>query len=384
MRCCSWIVVILFVFIWTPAVFYGTGRHRFRYSLEPQCFVVLPSDLVKFGPPGYTLGHGVRDFSGVVAKYIPPLHRQACLVRSPHTPIKTATWLGNQTGQGCRLEFHKGASESQEVEPYVLPLEPEAGVADLDQHNCALFAHERAEVVWRNEDLCQTKAGMRGDVRIYHADMNASQCLAQGGVWLGGQEPVAPPALRASKAFTGSASAWAHVVLGCLYFILGLIQFENPGTRNRALHRWVGWLYVLVQLAVWVPTWGIILSASKVSVVRVCINAYGNLYWMYSLWRGIRHAQCKQFAAHRRWMMRNYSVALAIIFGRFVGTLLLFLTPFAWWRSADVFETLNILFGWLITFTMLEFYLQRFPDPPLLAPPPLANTVRPRDKHKNA
>jgi hypothetical protein len=76
--------------------------------------------------------------------------------------------------------------------------------------------------------------------------------------------------------------------------MLGMIQFENPGTRNRVLHRWVGWLYVLVQLAVWVPTWGIILSASKISVVRVCINAFGNLYWMYSLWRGIRHAQCKE------------------------------------------------------------------------------------------
>jgi len=129
----------------------------------------------------------------------------------------------------------------------------------------------------------------------------------------------------------------------------------------------------------------------QVSRVRVCVNGYGNLYWMYSLYRGISHArkvplihvwgECscvpshslplslspslspttislmrtrlvccrhapthadththahartrththahartrthartqKEFGAHRRWMMRNYSVALAIIFGR--------------------------------------------------------------------
>jgi len=180
----------------------------------------------------------------------------------------------------------------------VLPLEPEAGVAEPDgEHNCALFAHARTEVVWRNEDLCEIKAGMSGNVRTYHPDMSASQCIAQDGLWMGGQEPVAPLLLRANKtgkAFTGPPSAWAHVILGSLYFMLGMIQFENPGTRNRVLHRWVGWLYVLVQLAVWVPTWGIILSASKISVVRVCINAFGNLYWMYSLWRGIRHAQRKE------------------------------------------------------------------------------------------
>jgi hypothetical protein len=213
LRCCGWVVVIPFVFIWTPAVFYGTGRHRFRYSLEPQCFVVLPSDLVKFGPPGYTLGHGVRDFSGVVAKHI-PLQRQACLLRSPKTPVRTAIWLGNQTGQGCRLQFYEDTSSSS----HLLPLEPEAGVAEPDgEHNCALFAHARTEVVWRNEDLCEIMAGMSGNVRTYHPDMSAAQCLAQDGLWMGGQEPVAPLLLRASKtgkAFTGSPSAWAHVILG--------------------------------------------------------------------------------------------------------------------------------------------------------------------------
>lgn len=128
------------------------------------------------------------------------------------------------------------------------------------------------------------------------------------------------------------------------------------------MHRIVGWLYVVVQLAVWVPTWGIIFSANKVSRVRVCVNAYGNLYWMYSLYRAVSHARSKEFAAHRRWMMRNYSVALAIIFGRYVGTVLLFALPFSWWGNADSFETLNIIFGWLITFTCLEFYLARDVD----------------------
>jgi hypothetical protein len=68
-------------------------------------------------------------------------------------------------------------------------------------------------------------------------------------------------------------------------------------------------------------------------------------------------------------MMRNYSVALAIIFGRYVGTLLLFTTPFSWWRSADAFETLNILFSWLITFSLLEFYLQCYTAIPMLISP---------------
>ena len=245
MRFCGWVVVILFVFTWTPVVVYDTDRHRFRYSIEPQCFVVLTSDLVKFGTPGYSLGHGVRDFSGVVAKHI-PLQRQACLVRSPKTPVRKTMWFGNPTGQDYRLQFYDDTSS------HVLPLETEARVAEPDgEHNCVLFAHTRAKVVWRNEDLCEIKTGMSGKVRTYHPGMSVSQCLAQDGLWMGGQEPVTPLLLRANetgKAFTGSPSAWAHVILGSLYFMRGII-----------------------------------LSVSKISVVRVCINAFGNLYWMYSL-----------------------------------------------------------------------------------------------------
>lgn len=62
------------IFNHTRARTYARARshtRRFKYSLEPQCLIVLPSDLVKFGPPGFSLGHGVRDFIGVVAKPLP-------------------------------------------------------------------------------------------------------------------------------------------------------------------------------------------------------------------------------------------------------------------------------------------------------------------------
>ena len=61
-------------------------------------------------------------------------------------------WLGNQTGQDYRLQFYEDTSS------HVLPLETEAGVAETDgEHNCVIFAHTRAEVVWRNEDLCESR-----------------------------------------------------------------------------------------------------------------------------------------------------------------------------------------------------------------------------------
>ena len=47
--------------------------------------------------------------------------------------------------------------------------------------------------------------------------------------------------------------------------------------------------------------------------------------------------------------------------GGCTGTLALFSLPFSWWRNADTFETLNIVFGWLITFSCLELYLERSP-----------------------
>ena len=358
LRGCLWFCVLFFVFVWTPAVFVSTGRYRFKYTLEPQCFLVLPSDLVKFGPPGFTLGFGVRDFQGVVAKPV-PLDRQACLGRSPKSPVKSAEWLGNQTGQGCLLHFHTDHQGDAKLADHTLPLEPEAGIADPDgEHNCRLFADARASPWWRNEDVCALKGDWRG-FKTYRSDVNASHCLSMGGDWQGGEEPVAPKSLVKATALTGPTSAWLHVCLGSLYFILGMLELENPGTASATRHRWLGWLYVLVQVAMWVPTWGVILSANKVSVVRVCVNAYGNLYWMYSLYRGIAAARRKQFASHRRWMLRNFSVAVAIIFGRYVGTALLFAVPFSWWRNADTFETLNIIFGWLITFTCLEFYLER-------------------------
>lgn len=123
--------------------------------------------------------------------------------------------------------------------------------------------------------------------------------------------------------FTGvyPAAFYVHIFSGPVVLVNGLVLLSDTvRERCRGLHRWLGRIQVAVLLLLVLPTgvvmsrhafggWPAGLSFLLLSVATaVCAIA------------GVVHARRRQFARHRRWMVRSYvlicsAVALRLISG---------------------------------------------------------------------
>lgn len=352
--CCrvvAWLLVASFVLGWTPVVLVLTGRWRFRYGASPACEIVLPPAAVRWapaGPPG-ALPPGLDDFLGVTAKRLAPHAAGLDSAEACHGATVAQAEALADGRCAVRVARADGAKPDALV---VLPAEPEAGVGSKEE--CvdvvgSALTHAR----WVLEDVCETVTAdgrRRGTV-----EHNATACAVRGGRWLRQDPP-----LRLPPALAGAGYAFAHAGLGGAFFVLGLLNIDYTGFARgwRATHRAVGYAYAALNVATWVVTWPVIITTSADSTLRLCTNAFGQVYWVVTLVRGIRSTRRGDYEGHRRWMLRNYATAFAIVLGRYVGTPVL-VAGLGLWRGIKEYESMNILFGWLFTHSALEVYLER-------------------------
>jgi uncharacterized membrane protein len=130
--------------------------------------------------------------------------------------------------------------------------------------------------------------------------------------------------LQGRKAtFTGiyPAAFYVHIFSGPVVLVNGLILLsETIRRRYRGLHRWLGRVQVAVLLLLMLPT--------SVVMSRHAFGGWpaGLSFLLLSLATagcaivGVVHARRRQFARHRRWMLRSYvlicsAVALRLISG---------------------------------------------------------------------
>lgn len=113
-----------------------------------------------------------------------------------------------------------------------------------------------------------------------------------------------------------------HVLLGGVYLLLAPFQFV-PHIRQRWLtyHRWSGRLLVAIGAIVGVTAifMAVIIPFSGWPE-RIIVGPFAILYSVAIL-NGFRHARAGRIAQHRDWMMRAFSIGLAI------GTTRLILIP---------------------------------------------------------
>lgn len=119
-----------------------------------------------------------------------------------------------------------------------------------------------------------------------------------------------------------------HIFASALALVLGPLQFST-GLRSRwpALHRWLGRVYLGVAVALG-GTAGLYMSwhafGGTVAELGFASLAIG---WLYSGGRAFLAARSRDFASHRRWMVRNFALTFAAV------TLRLYLPPvfiFGW------------------------------------------------------
>ncbi len=105
-----------------------------------------------------------------------------------------------------------------------------------------------------------------------------------------------------------------HIFCSSLAVLLGPVQFV-PGFRRRwpAAHRWIGRVY----LGVGVLIGGIAALYMSAFAFGGIVSTIGfaalSLAWLYTGARAYATARARNFAAHRRWMIRNFALTLAAV-----------------------------------------------------------------------
>lgn len=111
------------------------------------------------------------------------------------------------------------------------------------------------------------------------------------------------------------ALVWAHAVSGILALTIGPWQFVESLRRRRSLHRWAGRLYLAAVLAAAVTGFrmGMMAFGGLGPQVAFCLLA---LAWLATGAMALRTVLRRDFAAHRRWMVRNYTLTLTAVWIR--------------------------------------------------------------------
>ena len=171
--------------------------------------------------------------------------------------------------------------------------------------------------------------------------------------------------------FTSGGALVAHAGIGATALILGAIQFF-PATRERwpKWHRRAGTVYVLCCLVG--GTAGLLLAfgttAGPIAGVGFGLLA---IFWLATTANAWRYAKARDFARHRRWMMRSYALAFAAV------TLRIYLAAFAiagveFWAG----YRLSAWICWVPNLVLIEAIL--FWRVPVRASRPLATLSRTR------
>jgi hypothetical protein len=104
-----------------------------------------------------------------------------------------------------------------------------------------------------------------------------------------------------------------HAIPGAVYLILAPLQFiGRVRSRHLEYHRWAGRGLVLTGLVVGVTALfiGLVIPFSVWSEA-VVIAVFGSLF-IFCLFQGFRHIRAKRVDLHREWMIRAFTIALAI------------------------------------------------------------------------
>jgi len=109
-------------------------------------------------------------------------------------------------------------------------------------------------------------------------------------------------------------SFYSHILAGMFCIIAALTQFSSYILKKRkAVHIWMGKIYVTVVIVVGAPT-GLYMSFfAKGSFWERVLFMFMAMYWFYSTVKGLQAIKGKNILAHKNWMIRSYSMAMTAV-----------------------------------------------------------------------
>jgi uncharacterized membrane protein len=115
-------------------------------------------------------------------------------------------------------------------------------------------------------------------------------------------------------------AAFFHHITGSLAcLIVGPVLLSRRALRaSVALHRWLGWTYVLAVLCVAAPSGLYLAVFAKGGLLGQTGFVVAGLAWFAATWLGLRAIQQRRLATHLTWMVRSYALAWSAISFRMI------------------------------------------------------------------
>lgn len=109
-------------------------------------------------------------------------------------------------------------------------------------------------------------------------------------------------------------SFYIHIFAGMFCIVAALTQFSSYILKKRrAIHTWMGKIYVLVVLVLGAPT-GLYMSFfAKGGFWERVLFMFMAIYWFFTTAKGLQTIRQKNVLAHKNWMIRSYSMAMTAV-----------------------------------------------------------------------
>jgi uncharacterized membrane protein len=146
----------------------------------------------------------------------------------------------------------------------------------------------------------------------------------------------------------------AHVGGGMTALALGMFQLITRQGPRRIWHRWAGRVYVLACLIGAVSGFWLALHASAGPVATAGFGALA-IVWLGTTVMGWHKAVAREFAEHRRWMIRCLSLTLAAVTLR----IMLPLIPLTGLEFVEGYRAVSFL-CWVPNLLLAEAWLRTF------------------------
>jgi len=141
-------------------------------------------------------------------------------------------------------------------------------------------------------------------------------------VVLHGQQTPAGAANPALAQFTALDDIFArhpvltllHILPGLLFVTLGPLQFNaNLRARHPKWHRVSGRLFLCAALTIGLSAFVMTFAMPAIGgPLQATATAIFSVYFLFALGRGFWHIRRREFARHRQWMIRAFSIGIAV------------------------------------------------------------------------
>ena len=158
------------------------------------------------------------------------------------------------------------------------------------------------------------------------------------------------------KQFEWPIQNMLHRLGGTLYMVMGVLQFSKSfRARRPQVHRWVGRAFILLSFTGALSGMSMAYTHGMAGTLELVPSVVFGVLMIVFTARAYLAARKREFAQHREWMIRSFSVGLGVATIRvlyMVGVTATSLTPI---------QLIGVTFwsGWLLTLAVGEWWIRQ-------------------------